>query len=153
MYNCVRLVRTSENTEHVHYNKHLVNAVQGNKLCMIPGFCTDVNEICTFLRYYTAQGSNSVPTFGDNLSVPSSRVKKHSWTYWPLKIGLIGCPETSVRITTGRCVVCHKSADLSEVSCVYCEGHTKHTINTVCGQGSVFLKLSKPSGNFTYDQV
>ena len=30
-------------------------------------------EICTLLGYYTAYGCNSLPTFRDNLSVPSSR--------------------------------------------------------------------------------
>ena len=37
-----------------------------------------------------ASGGNSLPTFRDNLSVPSSRVKN-------LKTGPVGCPETSVR--------------------------------------------------------
>jgi hypothetical protein len=34
----------------------------------------------------------TVPTFRDNLSVPSSRIKK-SKTSWTLKMGPIGCPE------------------------------------------------------------
>jgi hypothetical protein len=41
-----------------------------------------------FLRCYAAIGGNSLPTFRDNVSAPSSRVK----------MGSIGCPETSVRI-------------------------------------------------------
>jgi len=30
-------------------------------------------ENCSFLRYYTAYSGNSIPTFRDNLSVPSSK--------------------------------------------------------------------------------
>jgi hypothetical protein len=33
-------------------------------------------EISAFLRYYTAMSGNSLTTFQDNLSVPTSRVKK-----------------------------------------------------------------------------
>ena len=46
-------------------------------------------ENCVLLGYYTVN-SNSLPTFQDNLFIPSSRVR-------PLKMGLIGCPETSVK--------------------------------------------------------
>jgi hypothetical protein len=40
------------------------------------GFCRDVDEICGLLGYYAALSGSSVPTFRDNLSVPSLRVKK-----------------------------------------------------------------------------
>ena len=43
------------------------------------------HEICALLGYYAASGDNSLPTFRDNISV------------WPLNLGPIGCPETSVR--------------------------------------------------------
>jgi hypothetical protein len=33
-------------------------------------------EICDLLGYYTASNGNPSPTFWDNISVPSSRVKK-----------------------------------------------------------------------------
>jgi hypothetical protein len=33
-------------------------------------------EICSLLRYYAASSGNPIPTFRDNVSVPSSRVKK-----------------------------------------------------------------------------
>jgi len=46
-------------------------------------------ENCVLLDYY-AVSSNSLPTFQDSLFIPSSRVR-------PLKMGLIGFPETSVR--------------------------------------------------------
>jgi hypothetical protein len=43
---------------------------------VISGFRRDVDQICALLGYYAASSGNSVPTFRDNLSVPSSRVKK-----------------------------------------------------------------------------
>jgi hypothetical protein len=36
----------------------------------------NLNEICGLLGYYAALSGSSVPTFRDNISVPSSRVKK-----------------------------------------------------------------------------
>jgi hypothetical protein len=48
----------------------------------------NAGEICVLLRYYAALSGSSVPTFRDNLSAPSSL---------PLKLGPMGCPETSVR--------------------------------------------------------
>jgi hypothetical protein len=56
-------------------------------------------EICALLWYNAASSANPLPTFRDNVSrvkkssVPSSSVKKSSWTSWPL----IRCPETSVK--------------------------------------------------------
>ena len=48
----------------------------GYSVCVISGFRRDVDEICVLLGYYAALSGNSVPTFRDNISVPSSRVKK-----------------------------------------------------------------------------
>jgi hypothetical protein len=45
-------------------------------LCVISGFRRDVDEICALLGHYSALSGSSVPPFRDNLSVPSSRVKK-----------------------------------------------------------------------------
>jgi hypothetical protein len=42
---------------------------------LISGFRRDVDEICGLLGYYTASCGNYLPTFRDNVSVPSSRVK------------------------------------------------------------------------------
>ena len=72
---------------------------------VISGFHRDVNENCTFPGYYAAYSGNSLPTFRDNLSVPSSRVWKSKkvsrnsriWIYLFLKTGPIVCPDTSVR--------------------------------------------------------
>jgi hypothetical protein len=44
-------------------------------LILISGFRRDVDEICGLLGYYTASRGNYLPTFRDNVSVPSSRVK------------------------------------------------------------------------------
>jgi hypothetical protein len=43
---------------------------------VVSGLRRDADEICAFLRYYAASNGNPLPTFRDNVSVPSSRVKK-----------------------------------------------------------------------------
>jgi len=58
-------------------------------LSVCSGYRREVDENCAFLRYYTADSGSFLPTFRGNPSVP------YSW----VKIGLIGCPETSVRIS------------------------------------------------------
>jgi len=60
-------------------------------LYMISGFQRDVDEVYVFLGYYAASSGNSLPTFQDNLSVPSSRPKNPSW------MEPICCTEKSVR--------------------------------------------------------
>ena len=60
---------------------------------MISGFRREVDENCALLGYYAARSVNYLPTFRDNLSVPSSRTLKLGPT---LKMEPIGCPETSV---------------------------------------------------------
>ena len=40
------------------------------------GSCLDSREIRALLGFYAAYSGNPLPTFWDNLSVPSSRVKK-----------------------------------------------------------------------------
>jgi len=47
----------------------------------------EVDEKCALLGYYAANSGHFLPTFRDNLLVPSSGAKR----------GPIGCPETSVR--------------------------------------------------------
>jgi hypothetical protein len=44
--------------------------------CLISGFRRDADEICAPLGFYAALNGSFVPTFRDNLSVPSSRVKQ-----------------------------------------------------------------------------
>jgi hypothetical protein len=41
----------------------------------ISDFRRDVDKICALVGYYAASCGNCLPTFRDNLSVPSSRVK------------------------------------------------------------------------------
>jgi hypothetical protein len=43
---------------------------------LISGFRRDADVICTLLGYYATLSDISVPTFQNNRSVPSSRVKK-----------------------------------------------------------------------------
>jgi hypothetical protein len=56
--------------------------------CVISGFRRDVEETCDLLGYYAALSGSLLPTFRDNLSVPSSRVKR--------KMELTDFPLTSV---------------------------------------------------------
>jgi hypothetical protein len=44
-------------------------------LCAISGFLHEVDENCVLLGYYVAGNGDFLPTFRDNLSVPSSRFK------------------------------------------------------------------------------
>jgi hypothetical protein len=50
-----------------------------------------VQKTCAVLRFYAVKDGRAVPAFWDNMWVPSS------WTACPLKMGLIGCSETSIR--------------------------------------------------------
>jgi hypothetical protein len=43
---------------------------------VISGFSRDADEICALLGYNAASRGNPLPTFRENVSVPSSRVKK-----------------------------------------------------------------------------
>jgi hypothetical protein len=43
---------------------------------VISGFRRHADEICALLGYYAVSSGNSLPTFRDNVSVSSSRVKK-----------------------------------------------------------------------------
>jgi len=43
--------------------------------CVISGFRHETDENCHLLGHYAASSGNSLPTFPDNLSVPSSGVK------------------------------------------------------------------------------
>ena len=45
---------------------------------VISGFRHEVDENCALLRYYVGSSGNFFPSFRDNLSVPSSRVKDPS---------------------------------------------------------------------------
>jgi hypothetical protein len=57
---------------------------------------TKPRHICTVLGYYASSSGNPVPTFRNNVSVPSSRIKK-SRTSRSLKMGPTSCRETPVK--------------------------------------------------------
>jgi hypothetical protein len=50
--------------------------MKNNKDFIISGFRRDVDETCALLGYSAASSGNPLPTFRDNVSVPSSSVKK-----------------------------------------------------------------------------
>jgi hypothetical protein len=57
---------------------------------VIPGFRREVDEICAVLSYYADSSGNFLPMFRDNRShLQGSGIQ--------LKMGTVGCPETSVR--------------------------------------------------------
>jgi hypothetical protein len=62
--------------------------VNNSAVCYL-GFRRDVDEICALLGYYAASNGNPLPTFRDNVSVSSSRVKKpfSSWDFLDLEDG------------------------------------------------------------------
>jgi hypothetical protein len=68
-----------------------------NMLCMISGFRYEVDENCNLLGCYAASSGNCLMTFQDNLSVPWVQNSKGILESGPLKMGQLGCPETSVR--------------------------------------------------------
>jgi hypothetical protein len=53
------------------------NARRLNQI-LVSGFRRDVDEICALLGYYSASCGKCLPTFRENVSVPSSRVKSPS---------------------------------------------------------------------------
>jgi len=65
---------------------------------MISCFRRDVDEICALLGYYTTWSDNYMRRFGttyrSHLQRPRSPRRS---TSWPLKMGPIGYPETSVQ--------------------------------------------------------
>jgi hypothetical protein len=57
----------------------------GLALSIILGFCHDADEICALLGYYASSNGNPLPTVQDNVSVPSSRVKKSKKQFYSKK--------------------------------------------------------------------
>jgi hypothetical protein len=81
-------------------------------LRLISGFRSDVDEICALLGYYAASCGNCLPTFRDCYPARTFqniryRLLAFFLAYldsWPVKMGPIRCPETSVNSyhTTSR---------------------------------------------------
>jgi hypothetical protein len=69
-----------------------------NVFCVISGFRREVTENCALLGYYAVSSGNFLPTFRDNLSVPTSGFKNPTGFLdsLTLRMGPKGCPETSV---------------------------------------------------------
>jgi hypothetical protein len=57
---------------------------------VISSFHRKVDENCALLGYYAASSGNVLPTFRDNLSVPSLGLKKAR----PLRMEPVGCSKT-----------------------------------------------------------
>ena len=67
---------------------------------------TDHDEICTLLGYYAASNGNPLPTFRDNVSVPSSSVKKSKISS-PLKMGK---KKVKVKVTLEQATKAHRGS-------------------------------------------
>jgi hypothetical protein len=73
------------------------------KIFLILRLITVAYEKCALLCYYATSSGDSLSTFRDDLSAPSSKVKNPKrpnnpfLDSWPSKMGQIGCPETLVR--------------------------------------------------------
>jgi hypothetical protein len=81
----------------------LVGLSKEKILRIISGFRHEVGEYCALLGYYAGSGGNLMPTCEDKIIAN--------------KIVPLGCPETSVRNTTTRCVISQKSAVLMSPYC------------------------------------
>ena len=70
-------------------------------------------EICTLLVYYAAYSGNSLPTFRDNLSLPSSTVKTQGISFFTHEDEADRLYRNVGKVlTTTRCAIYQVSADL-----------------------------------------
>jgi hypothetical protein len=82
----------------------------------VSGFRRDVDEICALLGYYAASSGNPLPTFRDNVSVPSPSVKTSNF----LTLGggtSIKVYHCTLRNTAAEC----RSQDVNKYSSVVCK--------------------------------
>ena len=110
-----------------------------------------LDEFCALMGNYAAYGGNSLPTFRVNLSAPVFRGSRSFfcsfWILEPLKMGPIGCPETSARyyhhtlrnvpklrqgITITRCVMAQKSVDIIYIYAAEAWNHGS-SLDVSCG--------------------
>jgi hypothetical protein len=99
-------------------------------------------ENCTPLDRYVASGDNSLPMFWDNPSVPSSRMSNPRIPFFlntlPLKMGPIGCPETSVR----NYHYCLCNSPEERTSRLQRSGSLKSRISVVCRTLAKIVRLN-----------
>jgi len=60
---------------YIHTTSIAVDFILTTKTYVISGLRCEVDEKCAVLGYYAASSGNTLPTFRNTLSVPSSRVK------------------------------------------------------------------------------
>ena len=72
---------------------------------MIAGFHREVYEIGFLLGYYAASSDNFLPTFRDNLSVPSSKGRDN-----------LSVPSSSVKTTP--CVIAQRAVRETKLHCI-----------------------------------
>jgi hypothetical protein len=106
-----------------HCNSGCANAIECHVistlrvLCVILFFRHGVDENCVLLGCYAASNDNSFPTFRDNLSLPSSRVK--DGTDRTLEEGSDRLSRKINKITSTSCVTTQKKAFLFACRRVY----------------------------------
>jgi hypothetical protein len=61
--------------------------------CNISCFCREIEKNCALQGYYAASGDNSLPTFRDNMSAPSSGVHN------PILLGFLTLEEGTERLS------------------------------------------------------
>jgi len=49
---------------------------------LISGFCREEEELCPILKHHATYAGNSLTTFRENVSAPSSKVKKSKKASW-----------------------------------------------------------------------
>ena len=79
--------------------------------CVISDFRREVDEKCALLGYYAASSDNFLPSFRDNLSVPTSVVKNPDLLRWDRQV----VPKRQQEVTTTCCVITQMSAVLNNV--------------------------------------
>jgi hypothetical protein len=124
---------TTDMYNNVHIKTRKKNGWKGISISVISGF-SDVCEFCALLGFYKVQKGILLPSFLDNLSVPTLKVKlskkNFSWTAWFFKMRLIYCPKMSVtnyQSTLHKIPEKHKSCTLH-----YFLMHQPSVENTMC---------------------
>ena len=79
--------------EYIRKNQYI--SVKHN-IFAISGFRREADENCALQGYYAANSGNFLPTFRDNLSVPSSGVKENG--SWPWKMVLLTLEDGTDRL-------------------------------------------------------